>query len=153
MPKRTGRSTRIDFDRKRFGVTKWQYDQLNEIDLLIEIGILSNCKMIGSCRVCRHLLRFCIDILMKKWDEFRFINFFDPMKIIKNNEKMFKTSIVLNHYTDNRKLLKKIVRQSRIEKNHYELIRKHKDSFIESIENNEKLKAYLHNLVGNTDPI
>ena len=90
---------------------------------------------------------------MKKWDEFRFINFFDPMKIIKNNEKMFKTSIVLNHYTDNRKLLKKIVRQSRIEKNHYELIRKHKDYFIESIENNEKLKAYLHNLVGNTDPI
>ena len=90
---------------------------------------------------------------MKKWDEFRFINFFDPMKIIKNNEKMFKTSIVLNHYTDNRKLLKKIVRQSRIEKNHYELIRKHKDSFIESIENNEKLKAYLHNLAGNTDPI
>ena len=43
---RKDRSQRMDFKKKRFGVCKWQYDKLDSIDLLIEVGILSNCKFI-----------------------------------------------------------------------------------------------------------
>ena len=93
------RQTRIDLGRNCFGVTRWQYEELDEMDLLCEIGVLSNCKDISQCRNCTHLLRFCISILMDRWDEFRYINFFDAMKVIKNSSKLFKLSIVLDHRT------------------------------------------------------
>ena len=86
---RKDRSQKTDFTRKRFGVCRWQYEKLDEIDLLIKTGILSNCKLIDRCRPCRHNLRFCLQVLMNKWDEFRFISFQDALKIVKSNQKMF----------------------------------------------------------------
>ena len=74
--------TRIDLGRNTFSVTRWQYEELDVMDLLCEIGVLSNCKCIDRCLACRHLWRFCISILMDKWDEFRYINCFDGMKVI-----------------------------------------------------------------------
>ena len=93
------RQRRIDLDRNSFGVNRWQYEELDNIDLLCEIGVLSNCKYIDRCCACKHLLRFCISILMNRLGEFRYINFFDAMKVIKNSSKLFYTSQVLNHWT------------------------------------------------------
>lgn len=96
---------------------------------MIEVGILSNCKLIDRCRPCRHNLRFCLQVLINKWDEFRFFNIEIALKIVKSNKKLFQTSIVLDHYSDTRKLLKKITRQCRIENNAYDLILEHRSFF------------------------
>ena len=76
---------------------------------------------------------------MEKWDEFRFINFFQAIKIIKNNRKLFQSPIVLDHYTDKKKMLKKVVRKARIENNHFGLLVLNKDFFIDSIKKILKL--------------
>lgn len=148
------KSTRMDFAKNSFGVRRWEYhEKLDEIDLLIEIGILSNCKIINRCRPCRFLLRHAIDFCMIKWDKFCFINFFDALKIIKQNNKLFKSSIVLDHYIDNKELIKKIIKLFRYEKSPNEAIRKYRDFFIEAIGKNEKIKQYIHDLVKNRDII
>ena len=114
------RVKRIDFERNSFGVTKWMYKELDDIDLLCEIGILSNCKEIARCHPCRYLLRFCVSILMNRLDEFRFINFFDAMKVIRNSRKLFTTSTVLDHWVNNKKRVKKLIRlYKKIKKNQW----------------------------------
>lgn len=82
--------TRIDLGRNSFGATKYQYENLDDEDLLSEIGLLIQCEIIDRCHSCRHLLNFCIKILMNRWDEFRNINFFDALKFVKNNKDLFK---------------------------------------------------------------
>ena len=47
---------------------------------------------------------------MNRRDEFRYINFFDAMKVIRNSRNLFTTSIVLDHWVNNRKRLKKLIR-------------------------------------------
>ena len=96
-------TTRIDLGQNAFGVTRWQFEELDDIDFLCELGLLSNCKDVNRCRTCRHLLRFCISILMNRWDEFRYINFFDAMKVIKNSSNLYKTSEVLDHWASKKK--------------------------------------------------
>ena len=48
---------RIDFRNKRYGVARWQYEKLDCIDLYMEMLILINCRFIGTCRPCTHLLK------------------------------------------------------------------------------------------------
>lgn len=128
------------------------YDELDDIDLLCEIGVLSNCKEIGRCCPCRHLLRFCISILMNRWDEFRYINFFDAMKVIKNSRKLFMTSIVLDHRVN--KKIKKLIRLYKKNKEDpMEAIKKYRFLFEESIKINSILKEHKRSLVINTSPI
>lgn len=128
------------------------YDELDDIDLLCEIGVLSNCKEIGRCCPCRHLLRFCISILMNRWDEFRYINFFDAMKVIKNSRKLFMTSIVLDHRSI--KKIKKLIRLYKKNKEDpMEAIKKYRFLFEESIKINSILKEHKRSLVINTSPI
>ena len=130
------------------------YEELDDIDLLCEIGVLSNCKEIGRCCPCRHLLRFCISILMNRWDEFRYINFFDPMKVIKHSIKLFMTSIVLDHWVDNKKKVKKLIRLYKKNKEDpMEAINKYRFLFEESIKINSILKEHIRSLVINTSPI
>ena len=43
------RVKKIDFGRNSFCVTKWMYEELDDIDLLCEISVLSNCKEIARC--------------------------------------------------------------------------------------------------------
>ena len=146
--------TRIDLGRNSFGVTRWQYEELDDIDLLCEIGILSNCKDIGQCRACRHLLRFCISILMNRWDEFRYINFFDAMKVIKNSSKLFNSSIVLDHWTSKRKLVKRLIRLYRKNKDDPMIaINRYKHLFEGSIKINTIIKDHIQSLVVNNNPI
>ena len=145
---------RIDLSRNSFGVTRWQYEELDDIELLCKVGVLSNCKDIGQCRTCRHLLRFFISILMNRLDEFRYINFFDAMKVIKNTSKLFKTSQVLDDWTSKEKLVKKLIRLYRKNKDDPMIaINKYRYLFEESIKINTIIKDHIRSLVVNNNPI
>ena len=67
--------------------------------------------MIDGCRACRHLLKFCIKILLNRWDEIRFIDFFDALKIIKDNKDFFKKADILLNWRENREIVKDILRE------------------------------------------
>ena len=141
-------TTKIDLGINSFGVTRWQYKELDDIDLLWEIGVSSNCKDIGQCHTCRHLLRFCISILMNRWDKFRYINFFDAMQVIKNTSKLFKTSQVLDHWTSKKKLVKKLIRLCRKYKDDPMIaINKYRYLFEESIKINTIIKDLYDRLL------
>ena len=72
--KKVKRKTRIDLG-KLYGVTKYEYEMLDDIDLLCEIGFLIQCDIIDRCRSCIQLLKFAIKILLNRCDEIRFIIF------------------------------------------------------------------------------
>ena len=46
---------------------------------------------------------------MNRRDEFRYINFFDAMKVIRNSRNLFTTPIVLDHWVNNKKRVKKLM--------------------------------------------
>ena len=49
-------SLRMNINHGLFGVRKWQYEKLDDIDLLGEISILIDCELLGKCRACtKHL--------------------------------------------------------------------------------------------------
>ena len=119
-----------------------------------EIGVLLNCKYIAWCHTGRHLLRFCISILMNRWDEFRYISFFDAMKVIKNSSKLFKTSIVLDHWVSKKKLVKKLIRLYRKNRDDPMIaIDNYKHLFEKSIKINTIIKNHIWSLVVNNNPI
>ena len=62
-PQYKKRTTRIDIHLKTYGVTKKEYEELDDIDLLIEVDFLIQCKQIGFCGTCKKLLKFCLTIL------------------------------------------------------------------------------------------
>ena len=66
--KKKKRKTRIDLG-KSYGVAK--YEKFDDIDLLCEIGFLIQCDVIDRCCACRQLPKFCIKILLNRWDEIR----------------------------------------------------------------------------------
>lgn len=75
---------RTEMTRKRYGVCKWQYDQLDCIDLYIELLILLNCELIDRCQPCRHFLTFVLDCFKIKWDDIKFIEFEKALKLAKS---------------------------------------------------------------------
>ena len=124
--------TRIDLG-KSYGVTKYQYEKLDDVELLCKIGFLINCEMIDRCRSCRHLLKFCIKILLKRWDEIRFINFYDAFKVVRSYKDFFKRSDFLQHWREKRHIVKNLLREYRVKKNALDLIDRHHFLFEESI--------------------
>lgn len=76
------------------------------------------------------------------------------MKVIKNSSKLFKSSIVLDHWTSKRKLVKRIIRLYRKNKEDPMIaINKYKHSFEESIKINTIIKDHIQSLVVNNNPI
>ena len=43
--------------KKCFGLKKWMLENLDDIDLLYEVGVLSNSHEIEKCNCCRRLLK------------------------------------------------------------------------------------------------
>ena len=97
-PQYKKRTTRIDIHLKTYGITKKEYEELDDIDLLIEVGFLIQCKQIGFCRTCKKLLKFCLTILVNRWDEIRFINLFEAIQMIKNCKGFLKMVDILDHW-------------------------------------------------------
>lgn len=104
---RENRSQRMEFKKKRFGVSEWHYKQLDCIDLFMELLILTNCQFMDKCRSCRHLLRFVVDVLRSKWDDIGFINFDEALALAKYLKVFVPYSVLLEHYKMNRPLFDK----------------------------------------------
>ena len=84
MPSTKSRySSKIEISRGRYGVCKYQYWKLDCLDLFIELLILLNCKILGTCRPCTNLLRFVVETLRNKWDDIRFIDFEEALALLK----------------------------------------------------------------------
>ena len=55
--KQRKRKNRIDLGRS-CGVTRYEYEMSDDIELLMEIGFLIQCDMIDGCPACRLYLNF-----------------------------------------------------------------------------------------------
>ena len=92
MPK-VRKMPKMCLNRRGFGVNRWFFAELDDIELLIEIGILSNCEMIAHCKVCRIFLEWCLTILSKLWEDDKYIDCFDALKIIREEKALFTEQI------------------------------------------------------------
>ena len=90
---------------------------------------------------------------MNRRDEFRYINFFDAMKVIRNSRNLFTTSIVLDHWVKNKKRVKKLMTLQKKKEEPMEAINKYKFLFEESIKINSVIKEHIRLLVINTNAI
>ena len=59
-------SLRMNINHSLFGVRKWQYEKLDDIDLLGEISILIDCELLGKCRAYTKPLKRIIEILKER---------------------------------------------------------------------------------------
>ena len=98
---------KLDFNRKRFGASKWQLEKCDCIDLYIELLVLINCKIPDKCRPCRHFLAWIIKILSCKWDTIRYIELEDAFKKATYLKEFLPESILQGHINENRKIIKK----------------------------------------------
>lgn len=105
---------RCDFHKKRFGVNYFQYKELDCIDLYIEMLILLNCE---RCRVCIHLLKWVVKILVKKWEDIRFINVEEALSLSSFYKNILQVDPLLQHFKNNRSMLKKMVYKAKKKKN------------------------------------
>ena len=94
---------KMNFNKGLFGVRKWEYEKLYDIDLLCEISIFSSCEITGLCRVCKKHLKWCIDILMLRWDNTKNIDFYSALEVVKNNKHFFNNSLDLSFDKDRAK--------------------------------------------------
>ena len=128
--KKKTKPSRIDLHSKTYGVTKKEYEMLDDIDLLIEVGFLIQCEAVDRCGTCRKLLRFCLKILINRLDEIRFINFFDAIEMVKNCKSFFKMVDILEHRRLNRTLVKNFLREYKLKNNADELINSDNYNFL-----------------------
>lgn len=92
-------------------MAKYQLERLNDIDIFCGIGFLINCKNIDKCHSCKHLLKSCIKVLLNRWDEIRFINFFEVIKILKQSKELFREEYDFAKCWHNNKLfVKKMIK-------------------------------------------
>ena len=88
MPHTTKSS--INVRQQRYGIRKYQFEALDDIDLLCEINIYSCClHQPGLCVFCRKFLTWCLEILQKRWDLNKYIDFHEALKIVKDNRILF----------------------------------------------------------------
>ena len=84
---------KMNFNKGLFEVRKWQYTKFDDIELLCKISIFSSCKIDELCRVCSKHLRWCIEILMMRWDFVTNIDFYSALEVLKNNRQFFNDSL------------------------------------------------------------
>ena len=147
---------KIDFSRRRYGASKWQYETFDCVDLYIELLILLNCQFIDRCRPCRHLLKWVIDILLDKWDTIKFIEFEEALKMANYLKGSFSTSAPVEHFRSNRKFLKRMIKYSkknRKGKNAKDVIFQNKSFFMESINKHLQTREYTFNILSNNNDL
>lgn len=112
---------RIELENKRYGVTLWQCNHLDCVDLYIELLNLLNCEILGRCRPCRCNLKFILKYLIKKWDTIKFIEFEKALKIAKDSKWILNEFPLLEYFKSCRKFLKtKIIKRAkRYNRYHY----------------------------------
>ena len=76
------------------------------------------------------------------------------MKVIRDSRNLFTTSIVLDHWVNNKKRVKKLIRLYKKNKEKpMEAINRYKYLFEESIKINSIVKEHIRSVVINTNPI
>ena len=93
-----------------YGISKWEFARLDDVDLLCEISIFSSCKWCGLCGSCRLHLTRCLEILQLRWDAIKYIDFYDALKVVKENKKLFNKSLKFEYWHKN-KILQLISRK------------------------------------------
>ena len=137
--------------KKCYGVNKWMLENLDDIDLLYEVGVLLSCHEIEHCSCCKHWSKWCLEILINRWDEIRHINFFDAIKIIKQS-RFFFTNDFLNRYREgNKQKVQSIVRFYKLTDEPLQAIYENKELFDIFNLNLFLIKEYIYSLVRNTD--
>ena len=88
----------VNFGRGIFGIRKWQFGCSDDIDLLCEICIFSNCSWSRLCRVCKKYLRWCLELLQDRWNTEKYIDFYDALQIVRDNKKPFCKSLKFEYW-------------------------------------------------------
>ena len=122
-------NAKIIFKEKCYRAHKWMLENLGDIDLLNEIGVLSSCHEIKKCDCYRHLLKWCLKILINRWDEIRYINFFDAIKDIKQNRAFFKNDFLKKYWEENEEKVQSIIRFYKLTDKPLEAIYENKEHF------------------------
>ena len=118
LKKMVREALQIDFRKKRYGVARWQYEKWGCIDLYMEMLILINCRFIGKCHPCTHLLKWVLDTLNRKWDNIRFIELEEAIHLANFLKTLVLKDVVLQYFKIHRTLLKRMIHRAWIEKNH-----------------------------------
>ena len=95
----------MNINRSLFGVRKWQYEKLDDIDLLGEISVLIDCELLGKCRTCTKRLNWIIEILKDRWDSDINVDFENALKIVRKHKKFFQKSIDFSFDKDHARTL------------------------------------------------
>lgn len=140
----------LQMKQKPYRVARWMYVELDDIELLYEVSILSNCTKISRFKVCRYLLRWCVNILMSRWDETKYISFWDALKVVRDNKDIFSREIVTNYWHKNKLNVKRMVELYKDTNDSIFAFSEYKKLFSVSNSINIMLKSYLHSLVANT---
>lgn len=65
-----------------------------------------------------------VDVLRNKWDDISFIDFEEALHLINYLKALVRFSVMLQHFTINRRLLKKKINKARIEKKPLDVLTK-----------------------------
>ena len=136
---------RIDCLKNRFDVNYFQYKEMDCIDLNMEMLILLNCKFIGKCRCCTHLLKWVVKTLHKKWDDIRFIDIDEAFSLALIYKEFVKRNPALEHFKQNRRCLRLMSYKAKRYKNHYELMQENVDFFNESLKIYTEVRNFIYN--------
>ena len=141
-------SSKIEISRGRYKVCKYQYWKLDCLDLFIELLILLNCKILGTCRPCTNLLRFVVETLRNKWDDIRFIDFEEALALAKDIKTLVPRSVLLDHYTKNRDNIKYMCKKAKI-LDELAIIVENQKHFFDGEAKHLKIRNLIYNLIKN----
>ena len=134
---------KLDFNRKRYGASKWQLEEFDCIDLYMELLVLLNCKILDICRPCRHFLVWFIQILNCKWDTIRYIELEDAFKKATYLKEYLPEYILQRHFNENRKIIKKIIEDFRKGNNSKNVLHKYKKIFLEGNKKHSSFRDFI----------
>ena len=89
---------KVNYDKGLFGIRRWKYVNVDDIDLLCEISIFSSCKLPGKYHPCKKHLNRCLEILQRRWDYVKYIDFYDALEVVKSNKQFFNDSLEFNYW-------------------------------------------------------
>ena len=75
------------------------------------------------------MLKWCLKILISRWDEIRYINFFDAIKDIKQNRAFFKNDFLKKYWEENEEKVQSIIRFYKLTDKPLEAIYENKEHF------------------------
>ena len=136
---------KINLNSRGYGINKYMFEELDDIELLCEIGVLSNCSIIGKCRVCRHFLKQCIKILAGRWNYIKYIDFYDALKVISENKELFSSQT--NYWERHQNEVNDLLALNNLTRDPLFALSEYKKLFNVSINFNCLIRTYIQSLI------